>query len=148
MARFAFGRRAGLDSIRIQPRGSVARVATSPFYSEAERTFDRAQDWTAGGADSLSLYFQGSPTNSPQTLCLMLEDNAGHAATVSHANPDAVLAAEWQQWRIPLDQFAGINPSRIQKIVVGIGSRTSPTAGGTGIVYVDDIGYGRPASAD
>ncbi|HNY79044.1 MAG: discoidin domain-containing protein [Sedimentisphaerales bacterium] len=122
--------------------------SASPFYSEAERTFDRDQDWTAGGADSLSLYFQGSPTNSPQTLYLMLEDNAGHAATVSHGNPDAVLAAEWQQWRIPLDQFAGVDPSRIQKMAVGIGNRTSPTAGGTGIIYIDDIGYGRPAAAD
>jgi hypothetical protein len=31
----------------------------SPFYSEAERTWDKPQDWTAGGADTLVLYFQG-----------------------------------------------------------------------------------------
>jgi len=33
--------------------------AAAPFLSEAERTFDAPQNWTAGGADSLSLYFQG-----------------------------------------------------------------------------------------
>ncbi|MBM4025926.1 MAG: hypothetical protein FJ280_11055 [Planctomycetes bacterium] len=31
----------------------------APFYSEAERTFSPAQDWTAGGTDSLVLYVQG-----------------------------------------------------------------------------------------
>ena len=31
----------------------------SPYYSEAERTFDTPQDWTTNGADTLSLYFQG-----------------------------------------------------------------------------------------
>jgi regulation of enolase protein 1 (concanavalin A-like superfamily) len=33
----------------------------SPFYSEAERTFDTVQDWTVNGADTLTLYFRGNP---------------------------------------------------------------------------------------
>ncbi len=33
----------------------------SPYYSEAERTFGAAQDWTAHGADTLSIHFQGRP---------------------------------------------------------------------------------------
>ncbi len=33
----------------------------SPFYSEAERTFDTSQDWTGGSADTLVVYFQGVP---------------------------------------------------------------------------------------
>ncbi len=32
-----------------------------PYYSEAERTFDTAQDWTANGADTFVLYFRGNP---------------------------------------------------------------------------------------
>ncbi len=28
-------------------------------------------------------------------------------------------------------------------IVIGVGNRTSPTAGGTGILFIDDVGYGR-----
>jgi hypothetical protein len=31
----------------------------SPFYSEAERTFDSPQNWTAHGADTLSVHFRG-----------------------------------------------------------------------------------------
>jgi hypothetical protein len=33
----------------------------TPFYSEAQRTFDMPQDWTVHGADTLSLYFRGNP---------------------------------------------------------------------------------------
>ncbi len=33
----------------------------TPYYSEAERTFDTAQDWTAHGADTFTLYFRGNP---------------------------------------------------------------------------------------
>ena len=33
----------------------------SPFYSEAERIFDKPQDWTVNGADTLTLYFRGNP---------------------------------------------------------------------------------------
>ncbi len=31
----------------------------TPYYSEATRTFDAAQNWTTNGADSLSLWFRG-----------------------------------------------------------------------------------------
>ncbi len=33
----------------------------TPYYSEAQRTFDTPQDWTVSGADALSLWFKGNP---------------------------------------------------------------------------------------
>jgi hypothetical protein len=120
--------------------------SASPFYSEAERLFDDPQDWTIGGADSLRLYFQGAAANSPQTVYVTLEDSAGRSATVGHADPDAVLATEWQEWRLALGEFGGVSLTRIEKMTIGVGNRTSPTAGGTGIVYIDDIAFGRPAT--
>jgi len=121
--------------------------SASPFYSEAERIFDSAQDWTVGGGDSLRLYFRGDATNSAQTLYITLEDRAGHTATVSNANPDAVVAAEWQPWQIALSEFGGVDPASVEKMTIGVGNRTSPVAGGTGTVYIDDIGFGRPVAA-
>jgi hypothetical protein len=118
----------------------------SPFYSEAERRFEVAQDWMVGGASGLSLYFRGSAANSPQTLYVVLEDNTGHAATVRHEEPEALLATEWQQWVIPYGDLAGVNLSRVATMYIGIGNRTNPTAGGTGVVYVDDVAFGRPAA--
>ncbi len=120
--------------------------SASPFYSEAERTFDPFQDWAARGADSLRLYFRGNAANSPQPLYVTLEDSSGHAATVSRTDPDAILSTEWQAWQIALGEFGGVNLSRIEKMVVGVGSKASPKAGGAGTVYIDDIGYGRPVA--
>jgi len=41
-----------------------------------------------------------------------------------------------------------VNLSRVNKMVIGVGSKTSPKAGGSGTVYVDDIGFGRPAAIE
>jgi len=120
----------------------------SPFYSEAERTFDAPQDWTSNGADSLSLYFRGNATNAPQMLYVAIEDSAGQTATVSYGDPEAVLATEWQQWRIPYSDLAGVNLSRVQTMYIGLGNRSAPTAGGAGTVYIDDIDYGKPVATE
>jgi hypothetical protein len=34
--------------------------------------------------------------------------------------------------------------ARVKKMSIGAGNKAAPTAGGTGIVYIDDIGYGQP----
>ncbi len=34
----------------------------TPYYSEAQRTFDTPQDWTVHGADTLALWYRGFPT--------------------------------------------------------------------------------------
>ena len=35
----------------------------------------------------------------------------------------------------------------IQTMFIGVGDRDNPTAGGSGILYVDDIQFGRPDTA-
>ncbi len=37
----------------------------------------------------------------------------------------------------------GVNMSRVIGLVIGAGNRTSPVKGGAGIVYLDDLGFGR-----
>jgi hypothetical protein len=117
----------------------------SPYYSEAERTFDPAQDWTAHGADTLSLYFQGIATNSAEGLYVTVKDNS-KSKTVAHSNAAAATLAEWQQWTIPLSEFtaSGVKVTAVKGLAIGVGNRAAPTIGGAGIVYIDDIGYGRP----
>ena len=34
---------------------------STPYYSQGERQWDAAQDWTANGGDSLTLFFRGNP---------------------------------------------------------------------------------------
>jgi len=116
---------------------------SSPFYSEAQREFSPVQDWTARGADSLILWVRGDPTaNSPADLYVIVEDSAGKKATVTH--PTAVTAATWTLWIIPQGDLASVNLARVKKMTIGVGSKAAPTAGGTGLVFIDDLGFGRP----
>jgi len=55
-----------------------------------------------------------------------------------------VLTPAWQPWQIPFGDLGGVNLARISEMTIGIGNRTSPTAGGTGTIYIDDIGFGSP----
>jgi hypothetical protein len=122
----------------------------TPFYSEVERTFDTPQDWTVNGANTLSLYFRGvaQPSNAPAPLYVVVEDKSGHKKTVVHPDPQATVTVAWQQWRIGLSDLssAGVNLAAVKKMSIGIGDRTNPPPGAAGMVYIDDIGVGRPAA--
>ncbi|MCX5645604.1 MAG: discoidin domain-containing protein [Phycisphaerae bacterium] len=113
----------------------------SPFYSEAQREFSSVQNWTGNGADSLSLWAQGLPANSPADLYVTVQDSAGKTATAT--NPTAVTTSAWTQWKIPLSSLAGVNLSKVKKLSLGVGNRANPAKGGAGMLYLDDIGYGR-----
>jgi hypothetical protein len=122
---------------------------SSPYYSEAERTFDSPQDWTAHGADTLCLWFQGiggDAGNSSEGLYVTVTDDSGKSKTVANADAAATVATAWQEWTIPYSEFtsAGVKMTAVKSIIVGVGNRAGPTAGGTGKVYIDDIGYGVP----
>ena len=85
--------------------------------------------------------------NGAAQLYVTLEDATGKSATVTHpAGNGAVFLAGWNEWAIPYSDLAGVNLARIEAMTIGIGNRTSPAAGGSGIVYVDDIGFGRPVA--
>jgi hypothetical protein len=121
--------------------------SSSPYYSEAERVFSPTKDLTAHGADSLRVYFHGATGNSSEGLYLTVKDSSGKSKTIANANAAATVATTWQEWTIPLSEFtsAGVKMTAVKSIVIGVGNRTSPTAGGTGKVYIDDIGYGLAA---
>ena len=84
------------------------------------------------------------PVNSPANLYVTIQDSTSKTATA--VNPTAVTTAVWTEWKIPLSDFAGVNLKAVKKIVIGVGDKAKPTLGGTGLIYLDDIGFGRPAS--
>jgi concanavalin A-like lectin/glucanase superfamily protein/F5/8 type C domain-containing protein len=122
----------------------------APFHSETSRAWAAAQDWTMGGAVSLRLHFYGSPDNVPGSLYVGIEDAAGNVAVVTHPDPDALLADSWQAWTIPLSEFsaADVNLARVETMILGIGDRDNPTAGGAGLVFIDDIEFGTSLASD
>ena len=118
----------------------------APFYSEAELDVGGA-DWTVAGADTLRLYVHGSPDNGPGILYVALEDSAGSVAVASHPDEAVLTSDTWQEWVIPFGDLAGINLSRVATLYIGVGDRDNPTAGGSGLILVDDIGYGTPLAS-
>jgi hypothetical protein len=85
------------------------------------------------------------PGNTPDQLYVVVKDTAGKTVVVKHPDGvNAVLANQWTQWKIPLSQLTGVNAKSIKAMVIGVGDRSAPKAGGAGRLFIDDIQYGRP----
>jgi hypothetical protein len=117
----------------------------SPFYSEAEREFSPVQDWTAGGADTLVLYVRGRAGNAAGQVYVAVEDSAKKVGVVAYPDTAITGTAKWTQWKVPLSDFTGVNLAKVKKLYLGVGDRASPAAGGSGRIYIDDIGLIMPA---
>lgn len=113
--------------------------ANSPHYAQADRTWDTPQDWTVHGVNTLVLYVQGSSLNGAAPLYVAVEDSAGKTGTVVHSDTKVVTTAAWTEWKIPLGSFTGVDLTRVKALHIGVGSKTSPKPGGSGMIYIDDI---------
>ena len=116
----------------------------SPFYSEAEREFASAQNWTVSDANTLELYIRGRVGNASAQLYVAIEDASKNSALVAYPNTAITATGHWTQWKIPLTDFAGVNPAKIKKIYIGLGDKSKPAKGGAGRIYIDDIGVIKP----
>jgi hypothetical protein len=112
-------------------------------YSEATLTLTAQRDWTENGVSTLSIWFRGDSANAAETLYVALNGSA----VVSHDNPDAAQTGRWTEWSIPLQAFAdqGVNLANVNTISLGLGNKNNPQAGGSGMMYFDDICLYPPA---
>ncbi len=118
----------------------------TPFYSEAEREFSPAQDWTVNGVTDLVLYVRGRGNNGADTLYVAVEDSSGNLAVVPTGA--SLTSTTWAPVSIPLSQFTGVDLARIEKLYLGVGDRNAPKAGGAGLIYIDDIRVAKPEPAE
>ncbi len=110
-----------------------------PYYSEVEREFASAFDWTVEDANTLVLFVCGRLANAEAPLYVTLEDTSQKSATVIHPDPAISRAVVWTAWKIPLSEFTNVNSRKVKKIRIGIGDNTNPTQDGLGRVFIDDI---------
>jgi hypothetical protein len=108
--------------------------------SEATLTLSYPRDWTEEGVGILSLWLYGDASNAPETIYVVLNGTAG----VDNDNPNAAQTASWTEWTIELQEF-GLNLTNVDTITLGLGNRSNPAAGGSGMVFFDDIRLYRPA---
>jgi hypothetical protein len=106
-------------------------------YSEATLTLTYPRDWTENGVNRLTIWFRGDSANAAETLYVALNGSA----VVNHDNPDAAQITTWTQWDIDLQAFAdlGVNLTNVNTISLGLGNKNNPLAGGSGMMYFDDI---------
>jgi len=99
---------------------------TDTSTSEAELAL--AQDWSASGIKTLTLYFQGAAGNSG---LLYIKINGTKVPYPGDAGD--IAGSDWLQWSIDLSAV-GADLSQVVSLVIGIEG-----AGATGVVYFDDI---------
>jgi len=115
--------------------------------SEATFTLTAPRDWTQTGVGELSLWFRGGSDNDTEPLYVALANRTGMPAVVPNEDANVALTLAWTKWAIPLQNFAdrGIDLSDVDKLVIGLGSKSGMTApGGTGTMYFDDIRLDQP----
>jgi hypothetical protein len=119
-----------------------ASVTTGAQFSEVSTSGGVAGQWQTAdvGAE------QPTGGNALETLYVALEDNAGRVAVVTHET--AAVMSDWQEWQIPLSAFEGVSLGNLQMLYLGLGDRDNPSAGGAGLIFVDDIGVGHPSAVD
>jgi len=121
----------------------------APHYSETERTFDPAQNWTTGGVETLVLNVRGRPANDAAPLYVTIQDSADGAGRAVYPDGAVVKNDDWVEWQIPFSTFidAGVNMAAVKTMVIGVGDPDNPVAGPTGLLYIDDIALAISGSA-
>jgi hypothetical protein len=117
---------------------NAAAGACTGQFSDVVTTGTVTGQWTVADVGP-------NPANDPAGLYVVVEDKAGKSKTVTHPDPAATTLSTWTQWRIAFSDLTGINLAAVKKLTIGAGDKANPKAGGAGILYIDDIGFGHPA---
>jgi regulation of enolase protein 1 (concanavalin A-like superfamily) len=83
-------------------------------------------------------------SNGIAPMYLTVEDKAGKKKTVVNPDAAAVTKGTWTQWQIPLTDLSGVNVAAVKKLTIGVGDSANPQAGAAGMLYIDDIQFGKP----
>jgi len=89
----------------------------------------------------------GIVSNDPEPMYVAIANSTGEPAAVYHDDPNAATTDVWTKWVIPLQKFAdqGVNLTDVDRIAIGLGDINSLQSGGSGTIFIDDIGLGRSA---
>jgi hypothetical protein len=96
--------------------------------------------------DNVQITGSTSPTWNHQAIGVEMTANDPDAMYVAlnngtkvyNENPDAASISEWTEWNIDLQAF-GTNLSNVNTITIGLDNSNNPAAGGSGLIFFDDI---------
>ena len=110
-------------------------------YSEVTMTLVYPTDWTEEGVGNLSLWIRGDSANAAERLYVAIS-----GAAVYHDDPAVAQTTIWTEWVIPLTAFSdqGVDLTNVNTISIGLGDKNNIVAGGSGVIFVDNIRLYRP----
>ncbi len=111
--------------------------------SEVSRSLSGSvSDWTREGVVTLAMFYYGDAANAAEPMYVAVNGNN----IVANSDLNAALVTEWTRFDVPLAEFAnqGANLANINSLSLGFGNKANPIAGGSGVVYFDDIRLYRP----
>jgi len=134
----------GTAVVTVQDPVYIGLCATSHLATE-KRTFEFDNITTTGTITGAwqGVVIANTEYNVAANMHLLIQDSAGKSGTATNA--DLVTSADWTRWAIPMSDFAGVNFSKVAKIVITIGDKGATAPGGSGMVFIDDIGFGSSA---
>ena len=98
-------------------------------------TLSHSRDLTERNVNTLTLWFRGDSANTPARMYVVLN---GTAVVYNNSRGPTHIDV-WTRWNIDLTQFAGVDLTDVNTITIGFGDKHNPQAGGSGVVYFDDI---------
>ena len=110
-----------------------------PYYSEVGYDFDSPKDFTADEAYYLSILVHGDPDNSPDGIYVKIKDSSSNVSVQVLADTSIVQEGKWVELAIPILDFAGVDLSSIEAIVIAVGEPGSQVSSGKGVIRIDNI---------
>ncbi len=114
------------------------------YYSEIQRRFDPAADWTKWSPKAMVLWIRGLSTNAQEPMYFKLTDASGNFGYIFYGEkageePDDITEETWREWIVPLADF-GVDLTHVAELAIGVGNPDNSTIpGGSGTLYLDDI---------
>jgi len=103
-------------------------------FSEADLPLSPAQNWTEHGVTTLVLYFHGDPSNTVEQMYVKVNGSK----VVYDGDPLDIIKPKWKQWSIDLASF-GVDLQNVTELSIGFGDEANIAAGGSGMVFIDEI---------
>ncbi|UCF16283.1 MAG: fibronectin type III domain-containing protein, partial [Phycisphaerales bacterium] len=111
-------------SFTVEEYVSVPILEETTLPRDRELVVPTPEDLTIGGlASHLELHFRGDPTGTADPIYIKVVDSTGAVAALVHPNPAATLIADWQVWRIPLEEIksAGVDITKTRELRASTG---------------------------
>jgi hypothetical protein len=115
-------------------------------YSEATMTLVAPRNWTMYNVEFLMLWFRGDPANAAEPMYVAVANTRQTPVMIYHEDTGAAQTGDWTQWTIDLSAFAdqGVDLTDVDRLSIGFGDKHNPQAGGSGLVFFDDLRLYRP----